>query len=142
MKNRDRFAKRLVSLIIAALLVCTAGPVFAEGEEAASPFIDSAPSAAAVTGGQVRFIENEPKNEVKNIGFNFMDTKTRAYGCAGGCYRGICSKELTRKTGKNRYTGLPLIYYSSAYESQTETDRIRQQERQDIFTGRGDRKPG
>lgn len=70
MKNRDRFAKRLVSLIIAALLVCTAGPVFAEGEEAASPFIDSAPSAAAVTGGQVRFIENEPKNEVKNIGFN------------------------------------------------------------------------
>ena len=64
--------------------LCTAGPVFAEGEEAASPFIDSAPSAAAVTGGQVRFIENEPKNEVKNIGFNFMDTKTRAYGCAGG----------------------------------------------------------
>ena len=79
MKNRDRFAKRLVSLIIAALLICTAGPVFAEGEEAASPFIDSAPSAAAVTGGQVSFLENEPKSDVKNIGFNFMDTKTRAY---------------------------------------------------------------
>ena len=63
MKNRDRFAKRLVSLIIAALLICTAGPVFADGEEAASPFIDSAPSAADVTGGQVRFIENEQKSE-------------------------------------------------------------------------------
>ena len=78
-KKDDRFAKHLISLIIATLLICMAGPVFAEGEETAPPLIDSAPTADVAADGQIRFIENEPKADVKNIHFKFMDTAAKAY---------------------------------------------------------------
>ncbi len=68
----------MVSLIIAALLICTAGPVFTEGEKTA-PSLDDTVTAAVNTDGQVRFIETEPESDVKNIRFNFMDTRAQAY---------------------------------------------------------------
>ena len=58
--------------------MCAAGPVFAEGEETAPSLIENTASEA-ITDGQVRYIENEPKSDVKNIRFKFMDTATHAY---------------------------------------------------------------
>ena len=74
MEMKERFVRRLISLIITALMICTAGPVFAEGEETAPSLIDSAP-AAGITDGQVRFLDNEPETGIRKIWYRFLDTK-------------------------------------------------------------------
>lgn len=78
MKMNERFAKRLVSLILAAFMICAAGPVFAEGEETGPSLIDDA-TAEIITDGQVRYLENGPKG-VKKIWCTYLDTKNMAYG--------------------------------------------------------------
>ena len=63
--------KRMVLLITASLMICTAGPVFAEGEET---------DPSSVETGQVRYLENEPDPDVENIWYMYLDTKDRDYG--------------------------------------------------------------
>ena len=43
MKMKESFIKRLISLILAVFMICTAGPVFAECEEPVPPLADAAP---------------------------------------------------------------------------------------------------